>query len=357
VPPVLQSDADKGCRVTIQEAIAALIERQDLEPEAMVSVMQAVMTGQATPAQIGALLVALRMKGETADEIVAAATVMRNLATRVEVATEGLVDTCGTGGDASGTFNISTAAALVAAAAGARVAKHGNRSVSSRSGSADVLEALGVKLGIAPEGVAACIDRVGVGFLFAPAHHGAMRHAIGPRRELGVRTIFNVLGPLTNPAGAPNQVLGVFAAQWVRPLAEALQKLGGRHVLVVHAEDGLDEISISAPTHVAELRDGAIREYTLVPEDLGLKRAPLDSIRVDGIEASAAMIRSILAGEPGPARDIVLLNAGAALYVSGRTASHAEGVAEAARAIDSGAAGERLRQLIDITRELPEWKA
>lgn len=343
--------------MTIQEAIAALIERQDLEPEAMVSVMQAVMTGQATPAQIGGLLVALRMKGETADEIVAAATVMRNLATRVDVATEGLVDTCGTGGDASGTFNISTAAALVAAAAGARVAKHGNRSVSSRSGSADVLEALGVKLGIAPEGVAACIDRVGVGFLFAPAHHGAMRHAIGPRRELGVRTIFNVLGPLTNPAGAPNQVLGVFAAHWVRPLAEALQKLGSRHVLVVHAEDGLDEISISAPTRVAELRDGAIREFTLVPEDLGLKRAPLDSIRVDGIEASAAMIRSMLAGEPGPARDIVLLNAGAALYVSGRTASHAEGVVEAARAIDSGAAGERLRQLVDVTRELPEWKA
>lgn len=340
----------------IQEAIAALIERQDLEPEAMVSVMDSVMTGQTTPAQIGALLVALRMKGETPDEIVAAARVMRQLATRVEVDTEGLVDTCGTGGDASGTFNISTASALVAAAAGARVAKHGNRSVSSRSGSADVLQALGVRLGISPEGVATCIERVGVGFLFAPAHHGAMRHAIGPRRELGVRTIFNVLGPLTNPAGAPNQVLGVFSAQWVRPLAEALQKLGSRHVLVVHAEDGLDEISISAPTRVAELRDGAIREYRVTPEDLGLQRAPLEQIQVDGIDASAATIRSLLDGAPGPARDVVLLNAGAALYVSGRVASHAEGVAEAARAIDSGAAAGCLRQLVELTAELPEWK-
>ncbi len=322
----------------------------------MVSVMRAVMTGQATQAQIGALLVALRMKGETSEEIVAAAQVMRELATRVEVATDGLVDTCGTGGDASGTFNVSTASALVAAAAGARVAKHGNRSVSSRSGSADVLESLGVRLGIAPEGVATCIERVGVGFLFAPSHHGAMRHAIGPRRELGVRTIFNVLGPLTNPAGAPNQVLGVFARQWVRPLAEALQKLGSRHVLVVHAEDGLDEISISAPTHVAELRDGSIREYTVVPEDLGLALAPLDSIRVDSVDASAAMIRAVFAGENGAARDIVLLNAGAALYVGGYAGSHAEGVLGAARAIDSGAAADRLRQLVELTQELPPWQ-
>ena len=340
----------------IQEAIAALIDGHDLEAGAMASVMQSVMTGQTTPAQIGALLVALRMKGETPDEIVAAARVMRELATRVEVATDGLVDTCGTGGDASGTFNISTASALVAAAAGARVAKHGNRSVSSRSGSADVLQALGVHLGITPEGVGTCIERVGVGFLFAPAHHGAMRHAIGPRRELGVRTIFNVLGPLTNPAGAPNQVLGVFSAQWVRPLAEALQKLGSRHVLVVHAEDGLDEISISAPTQVAELRDGTVHEYRVTPEDFGLQRAPVEQIQVDGIDASAAMIRAVLDAAPGPARDVVLLNAGAALYVSGRVDSHAEGVAEAARAIDSGAAAERLRQLVELTAALPEWK-
>lgn len=354
--PILQFDADKGWRVNIQEAIAALIERRDLDAGAMTSVMESVMTGQSTPAQIGGLLVALRMKGETPDEIVAAARVMRELATRVEVETDGLVDTCGTGGDASGTFNISTASALVAAGAGARVAKHGNRSVSSRSGSADVLQALGVRLGVAPEGVAACIDRVGVGFLFAPAHHGAMRHAIGPRRELGVRTIFNVLGPLTNPAGAPNQVLGVFSAQWVRPLAEALRKLGSRHVLVVHAEDGLDEISITAPTRVAELHDDTVREYVLTPEDFGLRRAPLNAIQVDGIEASAAMIRSVLDAEPGPARDIVLLNAGAALYVSGRVSSHAEGVTEAARAIDSGAARERLQQLVELTATLPEWK-
>lgn len=342
--------------MSIQEAIAALIERKNLDAGSMVSVMRAVMTGQATQAQIGALLVALRMKGETSEEIVAAAQVMRELATRVEVATDGLVDTCGTGGDASGTFNVSTAAALVAAAAGARVAKHGNRSVSSRSGSADVLEGLGVRLGIAPEGVATCIERVGVGFLFAPSHHGAMRHAIGPRRELGVRTIFNVLGPLTNPAGAPNQVLGVFARQWVRPLAEALQKLGSRHVLVVHAEDGLDEISISAATRVAELRNGEIREYRVSPEDFGLPLAPPEAIRVDSVEASAAMIRAVLDGEPGAARDIVLLNAGAAVYVSGRAASHAEGVAAAAGAIDSGAAADRLRQLAGLTAELPEWK-
>lgn len=323
----------------------------------MTSVMRTVMTGQATPAQIGALLVALRMKGETPDEIVAAARVMRELATRVPVPTDGLVDTCGTGGDASGTFNVSTASALVAAAAGARVAKHGNRSVSSRSGSADVLEALGVRLGIAPDGVATCIERIGVGFLFAPAHHGAMRHAIGPRRELGVRTMFNVLGPLTNPAGAPNQVLGVFSEQWLRPLAEALQMLGSRHVLVVHAEDGLDEISIAAPTRVAELRDATIREYTLAPGDLGLQSAPLDSIRVDGVEASAAMIRSVLAGDPGAARDIVLMNAGAALYVGGYAESHLQGVARAAQAIDSGAAADRLRQLVELTQELPEWQA
>ena len=340
----------------MQGAIRLVTEGTDLTEGEMAEVMRQIMTGQATPAQIGGFLIGLRMKGETVSEITAAARVMRELATRVEVDTDGLVDTCGTGGDASGTFNISTAAALVAAAAGARVAKHGNRSVSSRSGSADVLQALGVSLGIAPEGVAACIDRVGVGFLFAPAHHGAMRHAIGPRRELGVRTVFNVLGPLTNPAGAPNQVLGVFSPEWIRPLAEALQKLGSRHVLVVHAEDGLDEISISAATRVAELRNGEIREYRVSPEDFGLPLAPPEAIRVDSVEASAAMIRAVLDGEPGAARDIVLLNAGAAVYVSGRAASHAEGVAAAAGAIDSGAAADRLRQLAGLTAELPEWK-
>ncbi|WP_018864546.1 anthranilate phosphoribosyltransferase [Thioalkalivibrio sp. ARh3] len=331
--------------MTVQQAIAALIERQNLDEAAMTAVMQAVMTGEATDAQIGGLLVALRMKGETIEEIRAAAGVMRELATRVDVPRTGLVDTCGTGGDASGTFNISTASALVAAAGGVRVAKHGNRSVSSKSGSADVLEHLGIHLGLSPEAVGSCIEEVGVGFLFAPAHHGAMKHAIGPRKELGVRTLFNVLGPLTNPAGAPNQVLGVFSEAWVRPLAEALKGLGSEHVLVVHAEDGLDEISIGAPTRVAELKDGVIEEYTIVPEDFGLTRSGLDAIRVDSVEASAAMLRGVLEGQVGAARDIVLLNAGAAIYAGGGAESLAAGVGRAAAAIDSGAARERLERL------------
>lgn len=339
--------------MTLQEAIAALIERKSLASADMHDVMQALMTGQATPAQIGGFLVALRMKGETAEEITAAARVMRDLATPVTVSVDGLVDTCGTGGDASGTFNISTTAALVAAAAGARVAKHGNRSVSSRSGSADVLEALGVRLGLPPEGVAACIEQVGVGFLFAPAHHGAMRHAIGPRRELGVRTLFNLLGPLTNPARARNQVLGVFSSAWLLPMAEALRALGSRHVWVVHGEEGLDEISITGPTRFVELRDGVLQEGVCTPEMFGMQRASLQQIQVDGVEASAAMVQSVLAGAPGPARDVVCLNAGAALYVSGRADSHEDGVTLAAAAIDQGAARATLTRLVQFTQEWP----
>ena len=340
--------------MTLPQAIAKLVERQDLDADEMTAVMRAVMGGEATDAQIGGLLVALRMKGETIDEIRAAAGVMRELATRVDVPREGLVDTCGTGGDASGTFNISTASALVAAAAGVRVAKHGNRSVSSSSGSADVLEALGVRLELGPEAVASCIQEAGVGFLFAPAHHGAMRHAIGPRKQLGVRTLFNVLGPLTNPAGAPNQVLGVFSADWLRPLAEALKGLGSEHVMVVNAEDGLDEISIGAPTRVAELRDGEITEFTLRPEDVGLTTAALDTVRVADVEASAAMLRAVLEGTPGPARDIVLLNAGAAIFVGGGAPSLEAGVRRAAEAIDSGAARERLEQLQAVSARLAQ---
>ncbi|PYG03271.1 anthranilate phosphoribosyltransferase [Thioalkalivibrio sp. ALE21] len=340
--------------MTLPQAIAKLVERQDLDADEMTAVMRAVMGGEATDAQIGGLLVALRMKGETIDEIRAAAGVMRELATRVDVPRAGLVDTCGTGGDASGTFNISTASALVAAAAGVRVAKHGNRSVSSRSGSADVLETLGVSLELGPDAVATCIQEVGVGFLFAPAHHGAMRHAIGPRRELGVRTLFNVLGPLTNPAGAPNQVLGVFSADWLRPLAEALKGLGSEHVMVVNAEDGLDEISIGAPTRVAELRDGEITEYTLRPEDVGLTTAALDTVRVADVAASAAMLRDVLAGTPGPARDIVLLNAGAAIFVGGGAPSLEAGVRRAAEVIDSGAARQRLEQLQAVSTRLAQ---
>ncbi len=336
--------------MNMQEAIRAVTERRDLSVEEMSRVMRLIMTGEATPAQIGGFLIGLRMKGETVDEIAAAAGVMRELATRVEAEPTHLVDTCGTGGDASGTFNISTASALVAAAAGARVAKHGNRSVSSRSGSADVLEAAGVRLDLSPEQVAQCIDTLGVGFLFAQQHHSAMRHAIGPRREMGVRTLFNVLGPLTNPAGAPNQVLGVFGEEWLEPLAEVLKRLGAQHVMVVHAEDGLDEISIGAATQVAELRDGAISRYRIAPEDFGLQRADLDALRVEDAQASLVLIRAALTGEAGPARDIVALNAGAAIYTAGLAGDLAQGVARAREVMRSGAAAAKLDELISFTQ-------
>jgi anthranilate phosphoribosyltransferase len=290
------------------------------------------------------------MRGETVTEISAAASVMRELSTRVAVSPEHLVDTCGTGGDSSGTFNISTASALVAAAAGARVAKHGNRSISSKSGSADVLEAAGVNLNISPAQVAECINTLGVGFLFAQKHHSAMKHAIGVRRELGVRTIFNLLGPLTNPANAPSQVLGVFSQHWVRPMAEVLKTLGSHHVMVVHAADGLDEISTAALTFVAELKDGVITEYTIQPEDMGLQQSSLDSVRVETAAESLQLIQRVFAGEQGTARDIVCLNAGAAIYVAGLAYSHAAGVATAQQVLDSGAAATRLQQLIDLTK-------
>jgi len=286
------------------------------------------------------------MKGESVDEISAAARVMRELATRVEVSGDHLVDTAGTGGDSSGSFNISTASALVAAAAGARVAKHGNRSMTSNSGSADVLETAGVKLDITPEQVRDCVEQVGVGFMFAPAHHGAMKHAIGARKEMAVRTIFNVLGPLTNPAGAPNQVIGVFDGDLIEPMARVLKQLGSNHVMVVHAEDGMDEISISAPTHVAELKQGEVNIYTVSPTDFGMESAALDELRVDSAEQSLAMIRAVLADNPGPARDIVCLNAGAAIYVSGCADSLAAGVEAARAAISSGKAAAVLQNLV-----------
>jgi anthranilate phosphoribosyltransferase len=333
----------------IATAIASVVEQHDLSASDMEAVMRSIMTGQATPAQIGGFLIGLRMKGETVDEIAAAAKVMRDLATRVDVAGPHLVDTCGTGGDGASTFNISTASAIVTAAAGARVAKHGNRSVSSSSGSADVLEAAGVKLDLTPEQVSACIDRVGVGFLFAPAHHSAMKHAIGPRKEMRVRTLFNLLGPLTNPAGAPNQVLGVFSPDWVEPLARVLKRLGSEHVLVVHAEDGLDEISIAAPTRVAELREGDISVYTVTPEDFGLQRADLSDIAVENAQQSLAMIKTVFDDQPGPARDIVRLNAGAAIYAAGLTSSLADGVALASEVIQSGKARQTHAALIEVS--------
>ncbi len=323
--------------------------RQDLSRDEMTAVMQQIMTGECTSSQIGGFLVGLHMKGETVDELSAAAKVMRDLSTRVEVSGEHLVDTCGTGGDASGSFNISTASAIVAAAAGALVAKHGNRSMTSNSGSADVLEAAGVKLDISPQQVGDCVKQVGVGFMFAPAHHGAMKHAIGPRKEMAVRTIFNVLGPLTNPAGAPNQVIGVFDGDLVEPMAQVLQQLGSRHVMVVHAEDGMDELSITATTHVAELKDGEVSTYTVTPEDFGMQTASLDDLRVSSPEESLAVIRGVFDDQPGPARDIVCLNAGAAIYVAGLADSLAAGIDAARAAIESGKAAEVLENLVAKT--------
>ncbi len=333
----------------MQAAIRAVTEQRDLDAADMEAVMRLIMTGQATPAQIGGFLIGLRMKGETVDEIAAAARVMRELATRVEAGGPHLVDTCGTGGDGASTFNISTASALVTAAAGGRVAKHGNRSVSSSSGSADVLEAAGVRLDLTAEQVAACIEEVGVGFLFAPQHHSAMKHAIGPRKEMGVRTLFNLLGPLTNPAGAPNQVLGVFSEQWVEPLARVLQQLGSEHVLVVHAEDGLDEISVGAPTRVAELKDGEITLYTVTPEEFGLPRSDLSALAVSDAGQSLAMINEVLDNRPGPARDIVMLNAGAAIYAAGVADSLAAGVGRAAEVLADGSARETLASLVRVS--------
>ena len=333
----------------IQTALKKVIESGNLTEEEMAAVMRQIMTGGATPAQIGGFLIGLRMKGETVDEITGAARVMRELATPVTVDKAYLVDTCGTGGDGANTFNISTTCAFVVAAAGGHVAKHGNRSVSSSSGSADVLEAAGVKLDMTPEQVARCVDTLGVGFMFAPAHHGAMKHAIGPRREMAVRTIFNVLGPLTNPAGAKRQVLGVYDKRWLRPLAEVLQRLGSEHVMIVHAEDGLDEISIAAPTDVAELKKGEISEYRIAPEDFGIERADLSAIGAESVEQSLAMMKDVLSKKQSPAADIVALNAGAAIYVSGMASTLAQGVTQAQDAIGSGLAMAKLNELAQLS--------
>jgi len=335
--------------MNIQQGICAVTEGRDLTRDEMMAVTRQIMTGEASDAQIGGFLIGLRMKGETVDEVAGAASVMRELSDAVHPNVEHLVDTCGTGGDASGTFNVSTTAALVTAAAGANVAKHGNRSVSSASGSADVLEASGVNLELSPEQVGRCIEQVGIGFLFAPAHHKAMRFAIGPRKEMAVRTIFNVLGPLTNPAGAPNQIIGVFADEWVEHAARVLADLGSRHVLVVHAADGLDEISIGADTHAAEYFGGVLNQRTIRPEDFGLERASADAIKADTIDDSVAMLRAVLANEPGPARDIVALNAGAAIYVAGVADSLEEGVQRAVETLASGDARARLDEFSRVS--------
>ena len=337
----------------IKEALNRVVNQLDLSTAEMQDVMRLIMTGQCTDAQIGAFLMGMRMKSETIDEIVGAATVMRELAAPVQINAERLVDTCGTGGDGMNVFNVSTAAAFVVAAAGGRVAKHGNRAVSGKSGSADLLEAAGVYLNLKPEQVARCVESVGVGFMFAPAHHGAMKHAIGPRRELGLRTIFNMLGPMTNPAGVKHQVIGVFSQALCRPMAEVLQRLGSQHVLVVHAQDGLDEISLAAPTHVAELKDGVVSEYRIQPEDFGIKSQTLMGLTVEGAQDSLTLIRDALGRrktEHGQkAADMIVLNAGAALYAADLATSLKEGVQLAQDALHTGLAWEKLDELVSFT--------
>ena len=333
----------------IQAAIAKALDRKDLTLSEMQLVMRQIMTGECTDAQIAGFLIALRMKGESVEEIQGGAEIMRELSTKVSADTNNLVDTCGTGGDGSQLFNVSTASAFVAAAAGARVAKHGNRSVSSKSGSADLLETAGVKLDLSADQVAKCIAEIGIGFMFAPAHHGAMKHAIGPRRELATRTIFNLLGPLTNPASAPNQLLGVFDSVWLRPMAEVLQHLGSSHVMVVHSTDGLDEISASAPTNVCELKDGKITEYQIRPEDFGLTSVPLASLSATDPETSLELVKQGISDLSSDAATIVSLNAGATIYVSGIADSLAEGIAMAQDAVGSGLAKNKLAELIDFS--------
>ncbi|MGK0674351.1 MAG: anthranilate phosphoribosyltransferase [Halothiobacillaceae bacterium] len=329
----------------------ALIERRNLTGEEMAGVMRALMCGEATPAQIGGLLIGLAVKGETVEEVASAAAVMREFAAKVEIPCGPLVDIVGTGGDGAHTFNISTASCFVLAVAGGKVAKHGNRAVSSTTGSADLLEVAGCRLDVPCEVIARAVCTLGVGFMFAPQHHGAMRHIIAPRRELGVRTLFNVLGPLANPAGARRQVLGVYSERWRRSLAEVLRELGSEHALVVHAEDGLDEFSVASPTRVSELKDGVVTDYVLRPEDVGLTSARLDTLRVASAHESLEKVREALTGQPGPARDIVAFNAGAAIYLAGLTPSLTEGVARALEIQATGAAWERLMAYAAFTQQ------
>ena len=344
----------------MHEALEKIVADEDLSRAQAEAAMEEILAGRATDAQIAALLTGLRMKGETVDELVGFATAMRRHATPIfaghpHIADEALVDTCGTGGDASGTFNVSTAAAFVVAGAGVRVAKHGNRSISSRCGSADVLEQLGVRIDLPAERVAAAIEEVGIGFLFAPAVHAATRHAMGARRELKMRTVFNLLGPLTNPAGASAQVVGVYDESYTELLARALGELGVKRAFVVHGADGLDEISISDETYVAELREGAVRSFTVRPEDFGLHRAPLEEIRGGDAARNAEIIhkilgRSLLYRDHGPHREIVVANASAALVAAGRAADFLAGVHLAAKSIDSGAAREKLDALVAFSQ-------
>ena len=342
----------------IKTALARIVERQDLSTEEMTAVMRQIMTGQCDDAQIGAFLAAMRMKSESIDEIVGAVTVMRELATGIEVADPHAVDIVGTGGDGANLFNISTASAFVVAAAGGTVAKHGNRGVSSKSGSADLIEAMGINLAMTPEQVERGISRIGVGFMFAPMHHSAMKHAIGPRKSLGMRTIFNILGPLTNPAGVPNQVIGVFTKALVRPVAEVMKRMGSQHVLVVSSKDGLDEISLAADTYACELNHGEITEYVIKPEYYGIERQVLNGLEVASPQESLALIKDALtkretaAGQK--AADILALNAGAAIYVAGLASSFKNGVDMAEDAIYTGLAYEKVKALVSYSECLQE---
>jgi anthranilate phosphoribosyltransferase len=331
-----------------------MVAGEDLTTDAMESAMREIMGGEASPAQIGGFLVALRVKGETVDEITAATGVMRDLATPVEVDDTNLVDIVGTGGDGANLFNVSTASAFVVAAAGGRVAKHGNRGVSSSSGSSDLLQQLGIPMELTPEQVARCIEEVGMGFMFAPAHHSAMKHAAGPRRELGMRTIFNMLGPMTNPAGVKRQLVGVFAPELCRTFAEVLKRLGSKHIMVTHSLDGLDEISIAGPTHIAELMDGDISEYEIKPEDFGVEPGSLEGLEVDSAEESAALIKAAFSGADDEAAQkagrMIALNAGAAIYTADVTATLADGVQMAEDAIASGAAKQKIEELVQFSQ-------
>jgi anthranilate phosphoribosyltransferase len=334
------------------DAINAVCRGEELSEDAAATVLREVMEGRSSPEETAGLLIALRTRGETADEIAGLARTMRELATKVEVGLDGLLDTAGTGGGTP-TFNVSTTAAFVAAGAGCPVAKHGNRSATSQCGSADVLEALGARIDLGPEQVADCIETIGFGFMFAPQHHAAMKHVVPVRKALGVRTIFNLLGPLTNPADAPHQVIGVSDGPFLEHMAMALARLGGRSALVVSSEDGLDEISIAAPTRIVELRDGKVETYTVTPEDLGVERTPIDTIAFGAPEENARVTRAVLSGsDTGAARSLTLVNAGAAVYAAGRADSLQDGVAAAATAVDSGAAGDILERFVSRTQEL-----
>jgi len=335
----------------LESHVGKLVDGRDLSVDEAREAMAVIMSGQATDAQIAGFLVALRMKGETVDEITGCAQAMRGAATAIDAGGLDVVDTCGTGGTRKGTLNVSTAAAIVAAGAGVPVAKHGNRAASASWGSADVLEALGVNIEAEPAVVERCIREAGIGFLFAPALHRAMKFAIGPRRQLAIRTVFNILGPLTNPAGARRQLLGVFAEELVEPMARVLANLGAVRALVVHSRDGMDEISLCDETIVAEVADGSVTMRCICPECVGLERAERADLLVDGLQESVAAIHAVLDGQPGPQRDMVLLNAGAAVYVGGKADTVSDGVRTAAESVDSGRAREALRKLVQVSQQ------